>query len=80
MCFNVPYIADHLRWKSFTVEEMNCNLLENFCSCVVVLCIAQGYGLSLITGKASCYQSSCKNRKTFPPQMICNIQYVMQNL
>jgi len=27
----VPYIANYLRWKSFAVAELYCNLLENIC-------------------------------------------------
>ena len=35
---NTIYIANHSRWKSFAVEEMNCNLLENIHSYMVALC------------------------------------------
>ena len=33
----ISYIAN---WKGFAVEEMNCNVLENICVCMIVLCIA----------------------------------------
>ena len=35
--------ANCLRWKSFMVEEMNCNSLVNICGCMVILCITQGH-------------------------------------
>ena len=50
---DIPYIAYRLRWKSFAVEEMNCNSLENICGCMVVLCIAQGH-YCYFSGKVSC--------------------------
>ena len=37
------YIANHLRWKSFLVAKINCNLLENICGWIIVL-----YGQSLL--------------------------------
>ena len=38
----VPYIANHSRWKSFTVAELNCNSQKNFCGWTIVL---HGQGL-----------------------------------
>ena len=35
--FYIPYVANHLRWKSFAVAELNCNSLVNICSWTVVL-------------------------------------------
>ena len=46
-----PYITNCSRWKSFVVAEMKCNSLENFCSCIVVLCICTRI-LSLIHWKS----------------------------
>ena len=37
MLFMLLYIAGYLGWSS-AVVEMNCNLLENICSCMAVLC------------------------------------------
>ena len=32
----IPYIVNHLRWKSFVVEEMDCNSLENIGGSIIV--------------------------------------------
>ena len=32
----VTYITSRLRWKSFAVAKLNCNLLENNCGWTVV--------------------------------------------
>ena len=39
----ILYSANFSWWKSFAVEEMNYNSLENIYGCMVVLCIAQGH-------------------------------------
>ena len=45
ICKELPslYIANRLRWKSFTVVEINCNSLENIHGCMVIL-----YGQTLL--------------------------------
>ena len=71
-----PYIANCSRWKSFVIAEMNCNSLQNFCSCIVVLCIIQYK--DIITNsleKFLVYQSIRENSETFPPWPIFNIWY-----
>ena len=72
----LPYIANCSRWKSFMVAELNFNLLENFHGWTVVL---HGQGLlhKLFHWKSLWYRSIHENHETFPPRMICNIQYTV---
>ena len=46
------YIANHLRWKSFTVAELNYNLLENIHGWMAVL-HGKAYYTGYFTGKVS---------------------------
>ena len=79
-CFVNPslltYIANCSRWKSFVVAELNFNSLENFYGWTVPL-----HGQSLLpsnfTRKVSRYRSISE---TFPPQTICNIQYMTASI
>ena len=32
----IPYIVSRVRWKSFVVEEMDCNSLKNICGSIIV--------------------------------------------
>ena len=60
------------------VAELNCNSLENIHSWMVVL-HCKAYCKAILLEKFRSYQLIRKNPETFPPQMICNIQYNLRN-
>ena len=75
----MPYIAICSRWKSFTVEEMNFNSLENIHSCMIVLCSQTLLHKGIIANSLETfcvYQWSRISHKTSPPRAICNVQYL----
>ena len=66
------YIANRLRWKSFAVAKLNCNLLESILSWTVVLCGQKPIAQAILLEKFHGYRSIFENRKTFSPRTICN--------
>ena len=71
----ILYIVNYSWWKSFTVAELNCNLLRHSWldgSLSWPRPIAQ----SILQEKFYGYWLIHKSSKTFPPWLICNIQYL----
>ena len=60
------------RWKSFAVEEMNCNSLENICGCMVVLFGQSLLCRDIITDSLESFRIHWLIHETFPPRSICN--------
>ena len=72
LCILITYIANCSRWKSFAVEEINCNSLENICGCMVVLCGQSLLHRHIITDSLENFRIHWLIRETFPPLSICD--------
>ena len=73
------YVANRLRWKSFVVAEMNCNLLENIHSCMCGQTLLHRGIITISLEKYCGYRLIRKNHKAFPPWAICNIWYFLES-
>ena len=69
----IPYIVSRLRWKSFVVEEMDCNSLKNICGSIIVFLwsksTTQGYCIANSLEKFFVYWSN--------PSTLNDLQYTV---